>query len=143
MSTPDPAPATTDSNTTSKPAPTISLDSLKAMIPGTSAAPSKPVGEGPDILPSNPQTDTTPPPGDNSAPPPIPVIPAPKKEISLQEILMGILFLVLSVAGIYFGFTLGLEEGRGYLLFVQSFGPWIRGWFTSRHATPSVYDIKK
>ena len=141
MSDADPAPATTDSNTTSKPA-TFSLDSIKAMAGGVKPD-LAPKTEGPDVLPTNPPTDTTPPPGDNSAPPGIPVIPPPKKEISPQEMFMSFLFIVFCVVGIYFGLTLGMSEGRGYLLFIQSFGPWIRSWFTSRHALPSVYDVKK
>lgn len=145
MSTPDPAPATTDTKTTTSLPASLSLDSLKSMMPGsTPAAPPPNTKEGPNILPTNPPTDTTPPEGDNSAPPPVKGdIPPPKKELTLQEILMGVLFLVLCVVGIYFGLTLGIEEGHGYLLFIQSFGPWIRSWFTSRHALPSVYDIKK
>jgi len=141
MSDPDPTPAASDSKTTSKPA-SFSLDSLKAMAGGVKPDVA-PKTEGPDVLPTNPPTDTTPPPGDNSAPPPIHGIPPPKKEISPQELFMGFLFILFSVAGIYFGLTLGMTEGRGYLLFVQSFGPWIRSWFTSRHALPTPYDIKK
>lgn len=146
MSDPDPAPGTTDSNTTSKPAPTsLSLESLKSMITqkNTTTDGSSPK-EGPNILPTNPPADTSPAPGDNSAPQAIDSAPPPKgKELTPQEMMMGFLFLVLSVIGIYFGWTLGIQHGRGYLLFVQSFGPWIRSWFTSRHALPSVYDVKK
>jgi hypothetical protein len=141
MSDADPTPAASDSKTTSKPA-SFSLDSLKAMAGGVKPDVA-PKTEGPDVLPTNPPTDTTPPPGDNSAPPPIHGIPPPKKEISPQEMFMSFLFILFSAVGIYFGITLGMSEGHGYLLFIQSFGPWIRSWFTSRHALSSVYDVKK
>lgn len=144
MSDPDPAPGTTDSNTTSQPAPaSFSMDSLKSMISKKNTTEGgQPPKEGANVLPTNPPTDTTPPPGDNSAPPGIPVIPPPKKELSPQEMLMGFLFLVLSIIGIYFGWTLGIQEGRGYLLFIQSFGPWIRSWFTARTTQASAYITK-
>ena len=142
---PAPAPATTDSNTTSKPSPAaFSLDSITSMIGNKNKTPEgDPPTEGPNILPTNPPTDTTPPEGDNSAPPGIHAIPPPKKEISPQEMIMSFLFIVFCCVGIYFGLTLGMSEGRGYLLFIQSFGPWIRSWFTSRHTLASVYDVKK
>ena len=94
---------------------------------------------GPVLAPSSNPTPATPTPaGDNSPPPAITnATPATKKEgITFQQFFISILFLVLTGAAIYYGWTLGQLEGRGYLLYVQSFGSWLRSWFVK--PTPSV-----
>jgi hypothetical protein len=95
--------------------------------------------EGPIPAPSStePVVIPSPPKGDNSAPPSITPTPETKKEgITFQQFFIGILFLVLTGFAIFYGWILGQSEGRGYLLYIQSFGAWLRSWFVK--PTPVV-----
>ena len=135
----DPAPANTPDPTVGTPATIDVAASLNSLMPGQQKVPPKvpdtppPPAEGPVIVMPNPPTDTTPPPGDNGAPPARPPnIPPPNNSISFQDVFINILFVVLCVIGGYYGWAMGQEYARSYLLYVQSYGPWIRSWFTSR-----------
>ena len=93
-------------------------------------------------LPSNEfsakESASKPPPVDNSAPPGIKCpTPETKKEgITFEQFFISILFLVLTGLAVFYGWTLGQSEGRVYLLYVQSFGTWLRSWFV--RPTPVV-----
>ena len=151
MSTPVPAPGTKADPTTSKPAPAFDVaESLNMLMPGQQKIPPKipktppPPTEGPVIVTPNEPTDTTPPPGDNGAPPPIPAhIPPPEEPISFQNILINILFVVLCVLAVYYGWVFGQQYAHSYLVYWQSWGPWWRGWFTARRAQVSQLMTKK
>ena len=93
---------------------------------------SKNTQEGPQPAPGSTPTPVIPTPsGDNSAPPPITNTTPPTKPNapSLTVIISSILFFVLAGVAIYYGWTLGTQKGRDYLLFIQSFGPWLRSFF--------------
>jgi hypothetical protein len=113
---------------------------VQSTLPSNTFTQKEPVlKEGPIIdYPAQPVVNPPPPSGDNSPPPAITnATPATKKEgITFQQFFISILFLVLTGAAIYYGWTLGQLEGRGYLLYVQSFGSWLRSWFVK--PTPSV-----
>lgn len=79
---------------------------------------------------TTPSTIAAPPVVDNSAPPGVVVTPPTKKEgVSIQDFIVTILGLVFMGYGIYYGWILGQQKGREYLLYMQSFGPWLRSWF--------------
>ena len=140
MSNPDPAPATTDDPTVGTPAPTPDVASaLNSLMPGQQEVPEKipdtppPPAEGPIIVTPNPPMVTHPL-GKNGAPPRRMPDPEPPAEpVSLQKIAINILFVILCGFGIYYGWTMGQEFGVTYLLYVQSWGPWLRSWITARH----------
>lgn len=146
MSVPVPASGNGDP-TTSKPAPAFDLTALSSMIPGQQKKAdgvSTPPPEGPVIVDTSPQPDLSPPEGDNGAPPPIPAhIPPPEEPISFQNILINILFVVLCVLAIYYGWVFGQQSARSYLVYWQSWGPWWRSWFTARRAQVSQLMAKK
>ena len=85
---------------------------------------------GPIPGPSTPPSQAVPKPaGDNSAPPAIlNPTPATKNEIPLSQIIGGFVFLILAGFAIMYGWALGQTQGRSYLLYIQSFGTWIRSW---------------
>jgi hypothetical protein len=87
--------------------------------------------EGPIPAPTNlPSPTIYNPFGDNSAPPAIQnPTPPTKNEVDFVKIFSTILYFIFSGIAIYYGWTLGQKEGREYLLYVQSFGPWLRSWF--------------
>lgn len=91
------------------------------------------VKEGPIPAPQGPPVVIPPPPpGNNSPPPPIQSTPPTKKEgISFKTLVLGILKIIFTLYAIYYGWILGQQHGREYLLYVQSYGPWLRSWFTS------------
>lgn len=64
----------------------------------------------------------------NSAPPPItnPTPPTKNDPIPFSQIVGGFVFMILAYFAIYYGWVLGQFQGREYLLYVQSFGPWVR-----------------
>lgn len=100
------------------------------IVPTTSPAP---IQEGPIPAPSSTAPVIIPPPpsGNNSAPPPLTSTPPTKKEgMTLQDLILSILYLVFTGYAIYYGWVLGQTRGREYLLYVQSYGPWLRSWFT-------------
>jgi hypothetical protein len=93
--------------------------------PATGPAPTQPV---------------TQPVGNNSAPPAI-TNPTPATKPTgpnIAEVIGFILFVILSGFGIYYGWVLGMQKGREYLLFIQSFGPWLRSWFVRTPRAPIV-----
>jgi hypothetical protein len=64
----------------------------------------------------------------NSAPPPIehPTPETKNDPIPFSQIVGGFVFIILAYFAIYYGWVLGQFQGREYLLYVQSFGPWVR-----------------
>ena len=89
-----------------------------------------------DNSPKTPETaprESTPPPTSdkNSAPPPHEDTTPPTKNdpIPLSQIVGGFVFMILAGFAIYYGWILGQFQGRQYLLYVQSFGPWLRSFF--------------
>lgn len=86
--------------------------------------------EGPIPAPSASTPPIQQPKGDNGAPPAIlNVTPPTKKEGFLKEFVLGILYLVFTGYAIYYGWMYGQQKGREYLLYLQSWGPWLRSWF--------------
>ena len=121
--TPTPVNTTTpipSSDTSSGAPPAATSSSIPASFMGPQPAPS-----------STPTLNEPQPKGDNSAPPPItnPTSPTKPNTPSLATIIGTILFFVLGGYGIYYGWIMGMQKGREYLLFVQSFGPWLRSFF--------------
>jgi hypothetical protein len=100
-----------------------------SIVPATSPAAIK---EGPIPAPSTamPVVIPAPPKGNNSPPTATSETPATKKEgISFQDFVVSIFYLIFTGYAIYYGWTLGLRHGREYLMYVQSYGPWLRSWF--------------
>jgi hypothetical protein len=108
----------------------MSVPEGTSVIPTTTPAALK---EGPIPAPSTASPVIIPPApmGNNSPPSGISQTPAPKKEgISFQDLIMSIFYLIFTGYAIYYGWTLGQMHGREYLIYVQSFGLWLRSWFT-------------
>lgn len=100
--------------------------------PVPAATPPAPV-EGPIPAPSSgaPVIIPPPPPGNNSPPPLIISTPPTKKEgFNFKDLIVSILYLVFTGYAIYYGWFMGQQHAREYLLYVQSYGPWLRSWFT-------------
>jgi hypothetical protein len=55
--------------------------------------------------------------------------PPTKKEGFLKEFVLGIFYLIFTGYAIYYGWIYGQQNGRQYLLYVQSWAPWLRSWF--------------
>lgn len=131
MSSDSSTPTPSSTNASSMPASAGGLgDSLRAALPSSLTGSGNPP-LGPVPAPSS--TDTLPikpSPGDNSAPPPVATTPVTQKQgLTIQQIIVGILFFIFTGYAIYYGWILGQQEARVYLLYVQSFGPWLRGFF--------------
>lgn len=86
--------------------------------------------EGPIPAPTTPTPPIIEPTGDNGPPPAITSTPPTKKEGFLKEMVLMILYIYFTGIAIYYGWTYGQQTGRDYLLYVQSWGPWLRSWFT-------------
>ena len=124
-------------NNLTNPSPPTDISSGAPPAATTSSIPalftqSKQYNEGPQPAPgATPTPDKPAPKGDNSAPPaitnPTPLTPADAP--SLASVVGSILFFILAGFGIYYGWVLGMQKGREYLLFVQSFGSWLRSFF--------------
>jgi len=100
-----------------------------SIIPSTSPAAIK---EGPIPAPSTAMPVIIPPApkGNNSPPPSTSQTPPTKKEgMSFQDLIVSIFYLVFTGYAIYYGWILGQRHGREYLMYVQTFGPWLRSWF--------------
>lgn len=103
---------------------------------GTTGVPSTSpsiVPEGPIPAPSTTPAVTIPssPAGNNSAPPGVSPTPPTKKEgITFHSLVVSIVSLIFMGYAIYYGWIMGQQHGQEYLLYVQSFGPWLRSWFT-------------
>jgi hypothetical protein len=90
--------------------------------------------EGPIPAPSStpPVIIPSPPPGDNSPPPALTSTPPTKKEgVSFQSFVVSILSIIFTGYAIYYGWTMGQQYAREYLMYTQSLGLWTRSWFTS------------
>jgi hypothetical protein len=87
--------------------------------------------EGPIPAPSGPAVVIpAPPSGDNSAPPALTTTPKTQKSgIAFKDLLLGIFYFIFTAYAIYYGWILGQQKGREYLLYIQSFGPWVRSFF--------------
>jgi hypothetical protein len=70
---------------------------------------------------------------DNSAPPPIenPTPPTKNDPVPFSQIVGSFVFMILAGFAIYYGWILGQSQGRAYLLYIQSFGPWLRSFFVT------------
>ena len=112
----------TDSSVTPAPAAASSIPA-----PATGAT-----QEGPIPAPSGTPTPDQPISTGNNSPPPAITNPTPETKndpIPLSQIVSGFVFIILAGFAVFYGWILGQTEGRTFLLYVQTFGPWIRGWF--------------